>query len=214
MAGREATKIEDALTVYTGPRLEYEAVAAAPMVERRLALHAAFIAGWEAQSQVASVAFLALAAFCPLWSVIAVMLAWALIATVVYLLARGRGVPDLLAVEADRRHDCALSQARSLAGGCLRLWLVGFQAFAFTRATRLLLMPGNCIWRRALRTAVLSLGLTLFGVTTAEHLLRRAGFQGSRLTQLSLLGPFLNVPYRALLSAAVTHTAMSLLHVA
>jgi hypothetical protein len=50
---------------------------------------------------------------------------------------------------------------------------------------------------------VLGLGLTLFGVTTAEHLLMRAGFKGRELVQFALVGAFLNVTYRTLVGVAI-----------
>src|SRR5690606_17761718 len=86
-----------------------------------------------------------------------------------------------------------------------RAWVAGFHAFIYARASSAFLpkKQGCCRARRCARFGVLAVGLVLFGVSTAEHMLRSAGYQGRKLVQLSLIGPFLNVPYRILLSAAV-----------
>jgi hypothetical protein len=83
--------------------------------------------------------------------------------------------------------------------------MAGLHAFVFARASHVMLQEkeGCCKARRLARLGVLGFGLVFFGVSTAEHMLRTAGYTGRRLTQLSLIGPFLNVPYRVLLSAAV-----------
>ncbi|HLF77933.1 MAG TPA: hypothetical protein VJB57_10635 [Dehalococcoidia bacterium] len=166
-------------------------------------MHAAFFVAWEAQSQVASVAFVALVAFGSIWLALPVMLSWALIATLVYSTARSKGCPDIL--ERDRPEPRATTSGRLRRAICsvFKIWCAGFQAFVFTRASRVLVRRRRCAWHRLTRFGVLAVGLTLFGVSTTEHLLRNAGYRGSTLLQLSLLGPFLNVPYRTLLSAAV-----------
>jgi hypothetical protein len=64
-----------------------------------------------------------------------------------------------------------------------------------------------------LRRLVLLVGMTMFGVTVAEQLLRAAGYEGRKLLHLASIGPFLNVPYRVLLSAvfvAVLNSAFGL----
>jgi len=92
----------------------------------------------------------------------------------------------------------------------VRVWLAGFQAFVFSRASRRVLTGRRRARNRLVRVGLLGVGLTLFGVTTAEHLLRRAGYRGDHLLRLCLIGPFLNVPYRTFLSAAVTHAVWSI----
>jgi hypothetical protein len=138
------------------------------------------------------------------------MLVWSLVATIVCCNARRRGFPDLLA-----RYDCPTNtrrpevRLRSSAWFVVRIWLAGVQAFIFSRTFRRHLTGRRRTSKRLFRVALLGAGLTLFGVTTAEHLLRRAGYRGDQLMRLCLIGPFLNVPYRAFLSAAVTHAAWS-----
>jgi hypothetical protein len=178
------------------------------------ALDAAFVLGWEAQSQLASVTYVGLTAFGSIWLAFPVMLAWSLVATVIYCFARRRGAPDLLTVEVRGRNKARGFNLGTIAASLAKVWMAGFQAFAFSRVSgRALDLQGTrCIRRRLLRLVLLFVGLTLFGVSTAEHLLRRAGYQGSQLVKLSLLGPFLNVPYRVLLSAAFTHFVWSIVH--
>jgi hypothetical protein len=139
------------------------------------------------------------------------MLAWSLIATIAYFWARERGFPDLLLV-----HRPQVSLGRSLAvkqaaASLVKVYCAGAHNIVYTRLARFPLET-KTVQRpaRMLRLAVLGLGMTLFGVCTAEHLLRRAGYQGEALVRAGLLGPFLNVPYRLFLSAAVMHAASSL----
>jgi hypothetical protein len=139
------------------------------------------------------------------------MLAWSLIATIAYFWAREKGFPDLLLV-----HRPQVSLGRSLAvrqaaASLVKVYCAGAHNIVYTRLARFPLET-KTVQRpaRMLRFAVLGLGMTLFGVCTAEHLLRRAGYQGDTLVRAGLLGPFLNVPYRLFLSAAVMHAASSL----
>lgn len=168
---------------------------------------------WEAQSQLSTVVLISLTALLPVWLAIGPMLAWSLIATVAYHLARQRGLPDVLdsAGAVARRGRGVLGLLRT---GCLtagRAWLAGFQAFLYTRtARRLLTNPARCRSRRLTRAGVVGLGLTLFGVSTTHHLLQRAGFSGSALLRLGFLGSLLNVTYRVLLSALVLDLARAL----
>src|SRR5688500_11065321 len=55
---------------------------------------AAFLALWEVQSQVATVAYIGLVAFTSLWVTLGAMLAWSLVATVIFCYARERGYPN------------------------------------------------------------------------------------------------------------------------
>jgi len=45
--------------------------------------------------------------------------------------------------------------------------------------------------------------MTLFGVSTLDHLLRQAGFEGKRLLYAGFVGPLLNVPFKLLLAATL-----------
>jgi len=189
------------------------------LASKRLAvrrhLEAAFCLAWEAQSQIATVAYVALTGFGSVWVALPIMLVWSLISTIVYCFARRKGAPDLLTVEVRGQDQRRGFNLRTATASFAKVWMVGFQAFAFTHASgRLLELKGSrCPKRRVVRVALLGVGLTLFGVSSAEHLLRRAGFEGSRLVKLSLIGPFLNVPYRVLLSAAFMHFVWSIVHV-
>jgi hypothetical protein len=143
-------------------------------------------------------------AFGSLLVALPIMLTWALVATIVYCFARSHGYPDLL--EHKRMGECTTTghKARSVAFSAAKLWCTGFSAWVFSRASRDILAPGRHGWRRLVRNSVLGAGLIFFGVAMSEHLLRRAGFRGRKLLQLSMVGACLNVPYRLLLSAAFT----------
>jgi hypothetical protein len=123
---------------------------------------------------------------------------------------RRRGYPDVL--EQEWRPVAGHSHSRRVAkwaSQAIKLWCAGFQAFAFSRATsRVIRRPCRGIGA-CLKAMLLAIGLTLFGVSTAEHLLRKAGFESRTVLGFSLLGPFLNVPYRMLVSAGVTQAVFS-----
>ncbi len=55
-----------------------------------------FVTAWEVQSRLATMAMVALVAFVSIWGALAVMLAWALVATSTDHSAQRRGRPDLL----------------------------------------------------------------------------------------------------------------------
>jgi hypothetical protein len=187
-----------------------------PLAWRRLAfsrrsrLDAAFVIGWEAQSQLATLAYLALVAFGSLWLALPVMLTWAMLATAVYFVMRRRGYPDILEHSLPEAGATSSHRVRCVAASCVKVWCAGLQASLYTRVTRQVLAPSDSGWRRLARPGLLLLGLTMFGVSTAHHLLGRAGFQGKRLLRMAVAAAFLNVVYRTLLSAAVTHAAWSL----
>ncbi len=175
-------------------------------------LQAAFVVTWKAQSILASIAFLGLVAFGSFWLALPIMLSWALIATIVYCFARSHGYPDLLEHQGLVRCPSARHRASSVAFSAAKVWCTGLNAFVYSRASRNALTPGCNGWRRVLRISVLGAGLTFFGVAMSEHLLRRAGFKGKELLHLSLAGACLNVPYRILLSAAVTQAMWQIVH--
>lgn len=167
-----------------------------------------FVVGWEVQSKLSTLVLFSLIAFASIWAALVTMLAWSVIAHLVYHHARERGYPDLVTVDVPRR-DCGPSTfLRHAAGSAVRVWFVGLHNLIFARVACSILRGGDGFAMRARRLGILCLGMTLFGVTTAEHLLRRAGFKGTPLLYRGLLGPFLNVPYRIFLSAAVIHAVM------
>ncbi len=175
-------------------------------------LHGAFVLVWKAQSMLATIAFLALVAFGPLVIVLPIMLTWAAVATVVYAVARSRGYPDMLETAAYDSAAPVGQRAKSVACSAAKVWVSGLNSFVYARAARNVITTRHKGWRALPRFAVLAGGLTFFGVATCEHLLRRAGFQGRQLLQLSLIGVFLNVPYRILLSAVVTQALWEIAH--
>ncbi len=171
---------------------------------------AAFVVGWEVQSQLSTLVLVTLIAFVSIWVALATMLAWSLVAHVIYHNAREHGLPDLVAIQPPKRGAGRMMFLRHAAGSVVRVWFVGLQNMVFARVACSVLRGGGSFEARSRRIGVLGLGMTLFGVTTAEHLLRRAGFHGKSLLYRGLLGPFLNVPYRVFLSAAVVHAVLSL----
>lgn len=151
-----------------------------------------------------------LVALAPIWVALATMFAWSLIATVGYWYAREHGLPDLVTVQKPRTSHGTGAFLRHAAGSAVKIWFVGLHNLVFARFACGALGGLPCRSRPLRRFAVLSVGMTLFGVTTAEHLLRRAGFSGGPLLRRGLIGPLLNVPYRIFLSAAVMHGALQL----
>jgi len=172
----------------------------------------AFVVGWEVQSQLATFVLIGLIAVASVWLALVTMLAWSLAATAAYIWARERGLPDLLSLKRPDLRQGRRAAARDAAGAIVKLWCAGVHTLAFARIARFLLKESPGRAARIVRLAVLALGMTLFGASTAEHLLRRAGFRGDALLRLGLVGPFLNVPYRLFLSAAVMHAAASAVH--
>lgn len=170
--------------------------------------------GWEIQSQISTIVLVSLIAFVSIWAALVIMLAWSLIAHFVYCTARERGLPDLIRVQVPRTGGGTPTFLRHAAGSAVRVWFVGLHNMVFAHVACSVLRGGNGFAARARRLGVLGLGMTLFGVTTAEHLLRRAGFSGPSLLYRGTLGPFLNVPYRIFLGAAVMHAVMRIMDAA
>jgi hypothetical protein len=165
---------------------------------------AAFLVFWEGQGHLSSITYVALVAFVNIWLAFGAMFVWSVLATLLFCAARERGYPNLLSeLKAPERRAGHL--ASYAFGSVMRAWFGGLNAFVYARCSRLLLVrkEGCCKARRIARVGVLVLGLTLFGVTSAEHLLRTAGYNGRKLLRMSLIGPFLHVPYRLMVSAAV-----------
>jgi hypothetical protein len=152
-----------------------------------------------------------LVAFVSIWAALATMLVWSVIATIAYCYARERGLPDLVTVQKPKTGHGPSAFLRHAAGSIVKVWFIGLHNLVFARVARGALGGLPCRSTRWRRLAVLSLGMTLFGATTAEHLLRSAGFKGGSLLRRGLIGPFLNVPYRIFLSAAVMHGVIRLL---
>ena len=157
-------------------------------------------------------AMVALVAFFSIWAALFVMLTWALLATSTYNAAQRRGRPDLLAntwpkAGSSRRPGLLWVGLATLS--VARAWFAGLQAFFYCRAfNRVLSRSATCRWTCLTKTAILGVGLTIFGVTACNHLLRAAGFSDRKVLQISFLGPFLNVPYRVFLSAFVVGALM------
>lgn len=175
-----------------------------------------FLGLWEIQSQVATVAFFLLLTFLPIWAVIACMVAWSLIATVVYYRARQRGLPDLLETrwEAPPVREGGWSRWFGATGlSMAKAWMAGVQPFIYTRVAGPILSRPVMCWRgRLARVAIVAVGCTLFGASTAHHLIQRAGVPRASVLRYSLIGPFLNVPYRVLLGALVLHVIVQVSH--
>jgi hypothetical protein len=168
---------------------------------------AGLVAVWEVQSQLATVALVGLLATVSVVPALVIMLCWSFIACAAYCYTRRNGMPDLLEAHrasSERGTRRRLSLVGTAGMAVVKAWLAGVQPFVYSRTVCRLLSKPVTGWRvRVVRSAVLLVGLTLFGVTTAHHMLRRAGYSERRIFQLSLAGSFLNVPYRIVLSAAV-----------
>jgi len=167
--------------------------------------YAGLLTLWEVQGQIAAFVLLALVAIAPIWVGAAIMILWSLLATSVYAWGRLRGLPDTLESKWSRP---TLSRgrwqawARATGLSAVKTWLAGISPFIYTRAfVPFLARPATCRRLQVARYAVLGIGLTLFGVTTAHHLLRKAGLPERHALRLSFVGPFLNVPYRIFASA-------------
>jgi hypothetical protein len=166
-----------------------------------------FVAAWKIQSSLATVAFIAFVALIHLGFALMIMMAWSLLATLIYHRARLMGLPDLF--ENSRVTTSggkgwymrAITTVLTLA----KAFVVGVQPFIYCRTVGCLLRPAGSLPARAVRSAVLWAGLTLFGVTATHHLLSKAGYSGGRLLNLSYVGTALNVPYRMLVSAVLVN---------
>jgi hypothetical protein len=169
--------------------------------------HGSFIACWQAQSKLATLALFALVAV-SVWLALVVILCWSVAATFVYYAARQRGVPDFLALS--NGNGRAMRTGQMLGG----VWLVGLSAFAFANVLRPVLQNTPiCRRSRVTRLAVLATGLTLFGVTINQHMLQVAGYRGPKLLIVSIFGAFLNVPYRIFCGALTVHLLLSLMSI-
>jgi hypothetical protein len=153
-----------------------------------------FLLLWEVQSRLAGIVLLALAASAAFWIGLAVMLPWALLATVVYENRRGAGLPDVVAPPA--RSETG-NKRRWFAYG-LKAWLfIGWQPIAYARISGPLLRRSQgCAAARAGRFTALAFGLVFFGVTPAHHLLRKAGYGPRRTYAMNLGARFLNTPFK------------------
>lgn len=175
----------------------------------------AFVAGWELQSHISSIVLVGFARFGSVNAAIPVMLLWALLSTLAFHQARMAGRPDLLehtswGTRSRAWHVRAMSMTWSVA----KAWLAGIQAFIYTRIFGSVLRnDGRCLRQRLTKVTVLGFGLTIFGVPTAHHLLRKAGFEQSTLLRLGFVAAFLNVPFRVVASAFVINFTASLIDV-
>jgi hypothetical protein len=141
------------------------------------------------------------------------MLLWSLTTTFAFHRARMSGRPDLLERTSwGTRSKMAHVKVMGGAWSVIKAWLAGLQAFMYTRVfRRVLLSDGRCWRERLAKFTVLGFGITIFGVPTAHHLLRKAGFERSGLLRMGFLAACLNVPFRVLASAFVINFALSVL---
>jgi hypothetical protein len=175
----------------------------------------AFVAGWELQSHVSSIVLVGFARFGSVNAAIPVMLLWALLSTLAFHHARLAGRPDLLEHTSWGTHSHAWHvRAMSMCWSVLKAWLAGIQAFLYARVFGCVLRnEGRCLRQRLTKITVLGFGLTIFGVPTAHHLLRKAGFERAALLRLGFVATFLNVPFRVIASAFVINFTASLIDV-
>ncbi len=171
-----------------------------------------FVAAWELQSQLSSIVLISFARFAHVWETIPVMLVWSLTTTAVFHYARLKGRPDLLervrwGTESKRLRIRVLSTLWT----AFRAWIAGVQAFIFARIFGVLLQKRDHHSRqRFARIGVLGLGLTVFGVPTAHHILRKAGYEKNALLKRAVFATFLNVPYRVLVSAFLINAVLGI----
>lgn len=169
--------------------------------------HGGFLACWQVQSKLATFAMFGLIAV-SVWLALGIMMVWSVIATVVYFVARERGMPDMLAGPQGTCH--AAKRTGHLVG---RLWLVGLNALAFTSIFRpIVSAPAVSSVSKVARGFVLGTGLVLFGVTTAQHMLHCAGYRGPQLLAISIAGSFVNIPYRVFCGAITLHLVLELIN--
>ena len=167
-----------------------------------------FVAAWKIQSSLATLAFFAFVALVHLGLALLIMLAWSLVATLIYHRARLMGLPDLFEnsrVSASGAGKSWFAGSTTVAFTLVKACLVGVQPFIYCRSLGFLLRPAASLPRRVARLAVLWTGLTLFGVTATHHLLGKAGYSGAELLNFSYVGTVLNVAYRILISAVLVN---------
>jgi hypothetical protein len=173
-----------------------------------------FITLWEVQSQLATLALLALVALVPIWVALSVMIVWSLAATSAYLWGRRRGLPDLLEHSWSRPPVAPshwLGWLKSTSLSAVRAWAAGLQPLIYSRTLcRVLTLPATGRRVQVARALVLGLGLTMYGVSAAHHMLRKAQLSERQALQLSYIAPFLHVPYRILLGAIAVNAMMTL----
>jgi hypothetical protein len=172
------------------------------------------LTAWELQSQLATIALVALVAFVPILAAIGIMITWAMIATLAYYVGRQHGFPDLLETRWSAP-PVARKEWRRWVGSTLvslvKTWVAGIQPYIYTRIfCPVLARPVRRWYTGIVRFLVLTIGLTLFGVTATHHLLKRAGFGERAILRYSLVGPLLNVPYRVVFSAVLLNAVLNM----
>ena len=169
-----------------------------------------FVAAWKIQSMLATLAFITFVALIPISLVLAIMTAWSLLAALFYHKARQRGLPDLFAdsrIATGQASKAWWTRFVAPTVTLVKAFVVGFQPFIYCRTLGCLVRPANSLSSRMVRSAVLWVGLVLFGVTATHHLLSRAGYSGAQLLNLSYVGTVLNVSYRTVVSVIVVNLA-------
>jgi hypothetical protein len=124
------------------------------------------------------------------------------------------GLPDLFADSRIVTGQASRALWTRFANATLTLikaFIVGLQPFIYCRTLGCLIRPANSLPSRMARSAVLWIGLVLFGVTATHHLLSRAGYSGASLLNLSYVGTVLNVSYRTVVSVIVVNLATGII---
>jgi hypothetical protein len=194
-----------------GPEIENEV---RERLERGWVHEIGFVAAWKLQSMLATLAFITFVALIPISLVLAIMVAWSLLAAFVYHKARQTGLPDLFADSRIAAEHTSKAGWPRFVGAVLTLTkacIVGLQPFIYCRTVGCLVRPANSLPSRVARSAALWIGLVLFGVTATHHLLSRAGYSGSKLLNLSYIGTVLNVSYRTVFSLVLVNLAMGII---
>jgi len=155
---------------------------------------------------------LSLIALAPIWAGLLLMALWSMATTVIYIWTREHGCPDILEIRLKRAESDPGLSPRAVAASAVKVWFAGIHVVAFAKLahpfvhTRRMRLPG-----RVLRVVLLAAGMTLFGVSTTEHLLRRAGFRGDRLVRFALIGPLVHIPFAFFAGHALFEWLMDLM---
>jgi hypothetical protein len=174
-------------------------------LRRQARSDAGFVTAWAIQARLSGIMLLAILALVSFWVALVVMLAWGIVATIVYFHARERGAPDLIELPTRAYHRAgAIGRTMHVGVRLFGLLVIGIPALLYTRLAPLAdRVPVGGTHSLHIQRISLFFGLTFFGVTTAHHILRRSGYSGSSLLRLSCLGSCLNVGYRVLAGAFV-----------
>jgi hypothetical protein len=194
-----------------GPEVEAEV---RERIEKGWMHEVGFVAAWKLQSLLATLAFVTFVALIPVSLVLAIMVAWSLLAALFYHKARQMGLPDLFADSRIASGQTSTTSWTRFAATLLtfgKACIVGVQPFIYCRTVGCLVRPADSLPGRMVRSAVLWIGLVLFGVTATHHLLSKAGYSGAMLLNLSYVGTVLNVSYRVVVSVLLVNLATGII---